>query len=144
MVSGPLGVRRPFAEYKIVLDARTPTIRVQAVGPFGLPRPFSKHNPPVTQERVDQCVISDAGRSFGAGVVSDGSTNDISELTPAEQAEAIQAAEKWCQGTLESTATEELERGEARAALEEIKEQIARELNAPPGTEFDFIDQNDG
>lgn len=137
MVSGPLGVRRPFAGYKLILDPRTPTISIQAVGPFGLPRPFSKNNPPVTEDRIAECTISDAGRAFGAGSLTMGETTDISDLPPEAQEEAISRAESWCEGMLESTSEEELDRGDATVALEGVKEQVQREIGAPEDTTFE-------
>lgn len=140
MVSGPLGARRPLAGYRVIINTNIPTISIQAIGPFGLPRPFSKNNPPVTEERIAECTISDAGRAFGAGSLTMGETTDISDLPPEAQQEAINRAESWCEGLMESTSEEELGRGEAAVALEGVKEQVQREIEAPEGTTFERIE----
>lgn len=134
MPKGPLGGPRPLSEYRIILDPHEPTIRLLKVGPLGFPRPFAKNNPPISDDRVSECMVSGSGRKFGAGVVSNGATKNITDLTPPQRKRALELAEKWCEGMLESTAMEGLEEGEATEVLDTIEEQLDQMLEE--GQEF--------
>jgi len=124
MPKGKLGLPRPLTEYRLVINPHVPSAELIHVGPFGFRRPFTKDNPPISEDRVAECTISDSGRKFGAGVVSGGATDDISELSPEAQEEALNMAEKWCRGTLEATAMEELNEGESTQALGVIRDNL--------------------
>lgn len=138
MPKGPLGAPRPFAEYRLVIDINEPSIALKKIGPLGGPRPFAKNNPPVDQARIDECVVSEAGRNFGAGVVTRGATNDFSELNRAQKARAMDLAEKWCEGSLEATAMEDLTEEEAQALRDQV-EQAIREGSTPSMVEQEMV-----
>lgn len=140
MPKGPLGGPRPFAEYRILIDPHEAEIFLLKVGPLGVARPFAKDNPPISEDRVAECVISESGRKFGAGVVSDGQVSNISELPPPERKEALELAEKWCRGTLEATAMEELEEGQSTQILNTVQDQIDQMIRT--GEEFEIEQLN--
>lgn len=125
MPKGPVGAPRPLAEYQIVVDMDTNDVKLEKVGPLGGPRPFAKDNPPVDDDRVAECMLSDAGRRFGAGVVSDGATKSMDDLSPAQKQAALELSEKWCRGLLESAAIRQIEEGESIEALSRVRVTLA-------------------
>jgi len=137
MPKGRFGLPRPLTEYRLIINPHKDTAELIHVGPFGFSRPFTKDNPPVDEDRIAECTVSDAGLKFGAGSVSRGATTDIEDLNPDAQKRALNRAEKWCRGTLEATAMEELEEGEATRALEFVRENIGvdsiRFIDSPAG-----------
>lgn len=124
MPKGPLGGPRPFSQYRIIVDPHEPAVYLIRVGPLGGPRPLAKNNPPVTQERIDECVLSDAGQSFGAGFVSGGATTDVQDLPPQARVDALEMAEKWCRGILEATAMEEQDFEFIQAERQQVEEEL--------------------
>ena len=126
MPKGPLGGPRPKSEYRIIIDPQEPDVYIQKVGPFGFPRPFAKNNPPVTDENIAECMISSTGQKFGAGVVSDGETKNMADLSPEEQQAALELTEKYCEGTLEGIKVSNIEEGSAIPALSRVRAAISR------------------
>jgi hypothetical protein len=125
MPKGILGLPRPFAEYRVIINPHEQRVDIFKVGPFGGPRPFAKNNPPVEDERVAECMMSDAGRKFGAGVYSDGETTDIQELSDRGRQKALELAEKWCRGSLEAQAIEDMEQNESLPTLSRIRRTLS-------------------
>lgn len=125
MPKGPLGGPRPLSEYRIIIDPHEKRVDVYKVGPLGFPRPFAKNNPPVGDDKVAECMMSEAGRSFGAGVVTRGATTDISDLNPEGQQKALELAEKWCEGSKEAQAIEKMKRGQALPTLSRIRRTLS-------------------
>lgn len=138
MPKGKFGLPRPLTEYRLIINPHDDTAELVHVGPLGFARPFTKDNPPVDEDRIAECTISEAGLKFGAGSVSRGEYEDISKLTPERQEKALDRAEKWCRGTLEATAMEEIESGEATKALEFIRDNLGadsvRFISEPSGS----------
>lgn len=124
MPKGPLGGPRPFSQYRLIVNPHEPSIHLVKVGPLGGPRPLAKNNPPVTQGRIDECVLSEAGQSFGAGFVSQGATTNIQDLPPQARQDALEIAEKWCEGILEATAMEEQEFEFIQAERQRVDEEL--------------------
>ena len=127
MPEGPLGGPRPFAEYRLLIDPHEPSVQLLKVGPLGGPRPLAKNNPPVDDERIRECILSDAGRSFGAGVVSNGATTNIADLDQEQTEEALRVTEKWCEGLLEASALEGADQEEIDEQFESLKETLGVE-----------------
>lgn len=130
MPSGPFGGPRPFAQYKLIIDPFEPNIYVMRVGPFGGPRPLATNNPAISEERVQECVVSEGGEAFGAGVVTGGSINNIEDLPPQDQERAFNLAIKWCKGVLEATSEEQLPAGEETATFKTLKSNIENNLRS--------------
>lgn len=141
MPKGPLGAPRPFSEYRLIVDPHEGRVELVKVGPLGGPRPFAKDNPPVQDEEVAECMLSDSGRRFGAGVVSRGGTTNISDLSDAQQQEALELAEKWCRGTLESAAIENLEEGEMIPALSRIRKTLEAQVGSSDSISIEIVDE---
>lgn len=128
MIKGPFGlVERPFAKHQIVFDPEAMKLYFVNTGPFGGPRPFTKINPEVDEERVQECVISDAGRAFGVGSVSQGNVTEISDLPPDQQLVALNRAEKWCEGILEKTSREDMTEEEVTQRFNEVVGRLTAE-----------------
>jgi len=136
MPKGPLGGPRPFSEYRLIIDPQRATVDLFKVGPLGGPRPFAKNNPPITDEEIRECVVSDTGRAFGAGVVSEGATTNLEDLSPEGAKEALEITEKYCTGVLEGVALEDAERGEALEELAQLSQAIEQEL--PEGQQVEL------
>lgn len=125
MPKGPLGGPRPFSSYRIIINPHKQDVYLVKVGPLGGPRPLAKDNPPVSDEEVAECMLSDAGKRFGAGVVTNGQTTNVEELSPEARKRALELAEKWCRGTKESQAVKDIEEGEAIPALSRVRETLS-------------------
>lgn len=126
MIRGPFGAPRPKSRHILVFDPDRRTIRILNVGPMGFPRPFSKINPEVEPERISECVMSESAARFGAGSVTVGATTDISELSPEAQLEALDRAEKWCEGILDATSRPDMTEEEAQQMFNEVTAEIKR------------------
>lgn len=124
MPKGPIGGPRPFSEYRLIIDPHEGEVKLLKVGPFGGPRPLAKTNPPVSESRIRECALSEAGRSFGAGVVTRGQTTNVSELPPPQRREALELAETWCEGILEATAMEDSSEADVNEVFESVKEDL--------------------
>lgn len=143
MPKGPLNGPRPFTEYRLIIDPHEADIYIQKVGPLGGPRPFAKNNPPITEDRVNQCVISDAGRRFGAGVVSGGATTNIQELDAENTLRALQLAERWCRGTIEAQTMEDMPEGRATEIREEIERQLNEAIQAEGEVQLELLEERE-
>lgn len=139
MPKGPLGGPRPFSEYRILIDPQEMTVSVLKVGPFGGPRPLAKWNPPVTDEEVAECMMSETGNAFGAGFVTGGDADEFEDLSPQQAKEALETTEAFCRGTLEGMALEEEERGFGIAELEQTVEQVSNALPSGERVNVDII-----
>jgi len=128
MPEGPLGGPRPFSEYRLIIDPQQGTVDLFKVGPLGGPRPFAKNNPPITDEEIQECLVSDTGRAFGAGVISGGQTSNLADLPAPQVRDALEITEEYCVGVLEGVALEDAEEGDAREELEAITSAIEQEL----------------
>ena len=140
MPKGPLGGPRPKAEYKIILDPQEAEVHIQKVGPLGFPRPFAKNNPPITDENVAECMLSSTGQKFGAGYVSGGETKQMAELPPEAQQEALEVTEKYCEGTLEGMAINNIEEGSAIPALSRVRAAISRATGRADSISIDMTE----
>ena len=127
MPKGRLGGPRPFSEYRLLIDPHEATIHLFVVGPLGGPRPFARFNPPVSEERIRECIVSDAGESFGAGVISQGATTNIEDLPPDARRDALEVTEKWCRGLLEASAVEGASDEEIEEEFENVKDALGVE-----------------
>ena len=144
MPKGPLGAPRPFSEYRIIIDPHKGTADLYKVGPLGGPRPLAKNNPPVEDEEVAECMLTPAARRFGAGVRTRGNTTDIEDLPPEEQQAALELAEKWCRGSKEAQAVEELEEGEAIPALSRIRKTLSGMTGSEDDISIEVVDTETG
>lgn len=131
MPKGPLGAPRPFSEYRLIVDPQEREVTLVKVGPLGGPRPFAKNNPPITDEEITECMLSDTGQAFGAGFVTNGRAETLDELSAEQAKEALEITEEYCTGVLEGMALEDEERGDAFGRLEDITN--ALENNLPDG-----------
>lgn len=144
MPKGKLGLPRPFAQYRIVIDPHQRDVNVLKVGPFGGPRPLAEDNPPVEDEEVAECMMSSAGRKFGAGVITRGDTTDISELSPEGQQKALELAEKWCRGSMEAQAIEDLEEGKAVPVLSRIRSTLSNMSGSSDQITIEMVSEDVG
>ena len=126
MTSGPLGGPRPLTDVILIADFDNMEMKIAQVGPMGVPRPFAKPNPEVSEDRVRECMMSEAGISFGLGF-QDIDYNDFRELSPEARVQLLQQmgdlTRSWCEGILGSTSIPELEEAEASELYETIMEQ---------------------
>lgn len=125
MPKGPVGGPRPLSEYRIIFDPHKKKAKLVKVGPLGGPRPFAKNNPPVEDAEVAECMMSDAGISFGVGVVSSGKKDDFTELSSLGKQRALEFTESWCRGTKEAQALEEIDENKMIPALSKIRKRIS-------------------
>lgn len=139
MPKGPFGAPRPMASYRIVVDPHQQKVYINKVGPLGMPRPLAKDNPPVEDTEVAECMMSDAGQSFGAGVISAGATTDISDLSPSARQDALEMTEKWCRGTMEAQAIEDLEEDEALPALTRIRNTLSNQTGEQDNISIEMV-----
>lgn len=139
MPKGRFGAPRPFSEYRVVIDPHERLVDVMVVGPLGAPRPLARYNPPVEDSEVAECILSDAGQSFGAGVVTRGATTDIADLPPEARQDALAMAEKWCRGSKEAQAVEEIEEEAAIPALSRIRETLANQTGSPDNVTIEMV-----
>ena len=98
MIRGPLGLARPKARTKLVVDPQKGKVYARRVGPFGGPRPFTIFNEEVPDEDVAECVRSRAAQDFARGVSGNQGMEDLGDVA--------EATEAWCRGILESTREE--------------------------------------
>lgn len=116
-IRGPLGLRRPFASEKVIIDFRQKEVELKRVGPLGITRPFAWANPGVTAEQFEACM-----RSRGANAFAEGITGRKGLETPED---VYEAKRSWCMGILEAI-NEEAE-GEEFPPIELIPEDLTKE-----------------
>lgn len=117
-IRGPLGVKRPFAKHNIIIDPEEMKMYVVNTGPLGGPRPLTKINPEVEEERVQECMVSDAGIEFAKGRVDTPNVTDVRELPPEQRMALAGRAESWCRGMLESTSVEDFDYDDMEELIE--------------------------
>jgi len=139
MPKGPFGAPRPLSEYRIIVDPHKAEVSILKVGPFGGPRPLAKNNPPIEDAEVAECMLSDAGTSFGAGVRSRGETTNIEDLSPAARQEALEMTEKWCRGSKEAQAIEGMEEEEALPTLTRVRRTLANETGTRDQVDIEMV-----
>lgn len=97
-VRGPLGLRRPFANEKLIIDFGEHEVSLYRVGPLGVKRPFTYSNPGVTEEEFKTCLRSRGANNFAEGVAGGAGLTDPESVEVAKQ--------KWCRGILEAVKEE--------------------------------------
>jgi len=80
--------------------------------------------PEVGETEIRECVLSRAGESFGAGNVTNGGTSDFGDLTPEQQAKALNRARDWCDGLYDSTHISKRSAEQVDNAFEGIQERV--------------------
>lgn len=143
MPKGPLGAPRPFSEYRLIINPHERTADLIKVGPLGGPRPLAKNNPPVEDEEVAECMLTPAANRFGAGVLTRGETSDIEDLPPEAQQQALELAEKWCRGSKEAQAIEEMEEGQAIPALSRLRKTLSGMTGNEDDISIEVVDTPD-
>ena len=134
MIRGPAGGPRPLAKHQIVFDPTAMSIYIVNTGPLGGPRPLAKINPEVQDDRVKECIISESGKAFGVGSVTNGNVTDIEELDPEARLDALRRAEKWCRGVLDKSSTPGLSSDEVEERFNELVEQYTEEAGGDVDT----------
>jgi hypothetical protein len=145
-------MKRPFTNEKIVYDPNEKSFYLVSKGVFGSPRPFRNikwlHSDgnlfSADEARVTECVMSDAGQSFGTASILSEVGIDAGEQgvlkfedMPEELREAsVERARKYCVGVLEATEV----RGKSQEELEEELESILNEVD--PSTETENVDSD--
>jgi len=131
-------MKRPLTKDKIVYDPERQELHLVSSGLIGSPRPFRNITKilkdgsmfSVSEARVNECVLSDAGQSFGTkGIQSRQGKLDVGatrfeELPPDVRKEAVDLARKWCVGLLESTEIDGKTNEEIQQEFEEVLEEI--------------------
>lgn len=100
-IRGPLGLRRPFANQKPVIDFGEQEIDLYQVGPLGVKRRFTVPNPGVTEEKFKTCLKSKGANNFAQGIAGGPGLEDPESVERAKQ--------KWCKGILEAIKEEHAE-----------------------------------
>jgi len=140
MPKGPAGGPRPFSEYRIIIDPHEREVEMIKVGPLGGPRPFAKDNPPVTKGEVAECMMSEAGQSFGAGTIA--GEDRYTDLSAEDAQRALENTEDWCRGLLEAMAMEDNESGESLEQLTNLRNALRDATGTEADVSLEMVDED--